>query len=237
MILGVFSLLTLPLTSRVGRVGRQCSGLTCRLQCSASFAEKLYASLSFFEFTPLAEDALDAIVERAAQTLTSIGAKGTLYVAPEGYNGQFAIEADHLPDFSKSLADIDPVLGRVELNLANVSTFKDSEFPFKKLLVKKRKFILTDNFDLDLDWKDYGVEAPAEEYHQLLQSDDVVVLDCRNDYESDVGKFDKAIPLNTSVFSESWVPGTHDLILFCVMLMFRRPSIGYSSQFPRIRRY
>ena len=203
MIFGSFSLLSLPLTSRIGR---QCFGRTSRLLCTTSPTEKLYASLSFFEFTPLAEDSLDAIVERATLTLSSIGAKGTLYIAPEGYNGQFAIEAELLPGFSKSLAEIDPVLGRVELNLANVTSFKDSEFPFKKLLVKKRKFILTDNFDLDLDWADYGKEAPAEEYHQLMQSDDVVVLDCRNDYESEVGQFEKAIPLNTSVFSESWVP-------------------------------
>ena len=198
MILGVVGLLTLPLTTKVGRVSR--------LFCIPSSAEKLYAWLSFFEFTSLPEDSLDTIVERATRVLTTIGAKGTLYVAPEGYNGQFAFEAEHLPSFTKSLADIDPVLGRVELNVANVSSFKDSEFPFKKLLVKKRKFILTDNFNLNLDWTDYGREAPAEEYHQLLQSDDVVVLDCRNDYESDVGSFKKAIPLNTNVFSESWVP-------------------------------
>ena len=31
-----------------------------------------------------------------------------------------------------------------------------------------------------------------------------MVLDCRNSYESDVGVFQGAIPLNTTFFRESW---------------------------------
>ena len=31
-----------------------------------------------------------------------------------------------------------------------------------------------------------------------------VVLDCRNSYESEVGLFEGAVPLNTTFFRESW---------------------------------
>ena len=34
--------------------------------------------------------------------------------------------------------------------------------------------------------------------------DDLVLLDCRNGYESDVGKFQGAIPLNTNTFRDTW---------------------------------
>jgi len=34
--------------------------------------------------------------------------------------------------------------------------------------------------------------------------DDLVLLDCRNGYESDVGKFKGAIPLNTNTFRDTW---------------------------------
>ena len=38
------------------------------------------------------------------------------------------------------------------------------------------------------------------------QEEDVVVLDCRNGYESDVGKFQGAVPLNTNTFRSPHPP-------------------------------
>jgi predicted sulfurtransferase len=32
-----------------------------------------------------------------------------------------------------------------------------------------------------------------------------IILDCRNSYESDVGRFEGAIPLNTTFFRDSWI--------------------------------
>jgi len=42
------------------------------------------------------------------------------------------------------------------------------------------------------------------EWHNQLDDPNTVVLDCRNSYESDVGIFNNAIPLNTTFFRESW---------------------------------
>jgi UPF0176 protein len=165
-----------------------------------------YTSISFFHFVPLPEKELDSIVSRATETLSAFDVKGTLLIAPEGYNGQFAIESTRLERFSNCLANIDDKLGSVELNIGKTFSYGGSEFPFKKLLVKRRKFILTDNYNLPLNLQDhYGREAHAEEWHSLVSSEDAVVIDCRNDYESDLGKFEGAIPLNTKIFSESWV--------------------------------
>jgi len=33
----------------------------------------------------------------------------------------------------------------------------------------------------------------------------IIILDCRNSYESDVGRFEGAIPLNTTFFRDSWI--------------------------------
>ena len=44
-------------------------------------------------------------------------------------------------------------------------------------------------------------------WHELLANsakEKTLVLDCRNDYESDIGSFQGSIPLNTSTFSETW---------------------------------
>jgi len=76
-----------------------------------------------------------------------------------------------------------------------------------------------------LDWIDSGEEVSVLTWHERLQKnkannglhdedgqdrtskgtdDDVVLLDCRNAYESDVGKFQGAIPLETMTFKDTW---------------------------------
>ena len=38
----------------------------------------------------------------------------------------------------------------------------------------------------------------------MVDAPDTVVLDCRNGYETSVGTFDTAEPLNTAFFRQSW---------------------------------
>ena len=77
----------------------------------------------------------------------------------------------------------------------------------------KSKFaVLTDriaNEETDFDWTDAGPELEAHQWHEEItankdKGDNILLLDCRNDYESEMGTFDSATPLNTSFFSESW---------------------------------
>jgi predicted sulfurtransferase len=72
--------------------------------------------------------------------------------------------------------------------------------------------------DSSLSWKNSGKELSPLEWHQVFvnkdkqpglssvkeKNNDITLLDCRNSYETDVGKFKDAIPLNTTFFSESW---------------------------------
>ena len=56
---------------------------------------------------------------------------------------------------------------------------------------------------LDLVKSSGRVISPAD-WHQELDNPDAIVLDCRNSYESEIGLFQNAIPLNTTFFRESW---------------------------------
>jgi len=57
------------------------------------------------------------------------------------------------------------------------------------------------------------------------KGDDVVVLDCRNSYESDVGAFEGAVPLGTHTFKDTWGalervlegrdPRTTEVMIYC----------------------
>lgn len=90
--------------------------------------------------------------------------------------------------------------------------------------MRAREQILSDGFGEEassgLDWSRAGQEMPPLEWHRRLSlgasasakasasAADLevrpVVLDCRNSYESEVGLFEGAVPLNTTFFRESW---------------------------------
>lgn len=90
--------------------------------------------------------------------------------------------------------------------------------PFKNLHVRVRRQIVADGLDKSLDWESAGYDMPPLEWHQKLkearearQSPDEVVrqknpliFDCRNDYETSVGIFEGAEPLDTENFRDSW---------------------------------
>lgn len=70
----------------------------------------------------------------------------------------------------------------------------------------------------------------AAEWYDLLtkyeEENEKVILDCRNDYESDVGRFDGAEPLNIQTFRETWdrlekrledVPRDKPILTYCTV--------------------
>ena len=79
---------------------------------------------------------------------------------------------------------------------------------------------MADGLDRSLDWEKAGYDMPPMEWHDKLKeakekretqendsiaSEDVpLIFDCRNDYETSVGGFEGAIPLNTTNFRDSW---------------------------------
>jgi predicted sulfurtransferase len=85
--------------------------------------------------------------------------------------------------------------------------------------LKVRSKIVADGLDKSLNWESAGYDMHPVEWHEKLKeakrkrtsskensSDSSVplVFDCRNRYETSVGIFDGAEPLDTENFRESW---------------------------------
>ena len=68
--------------------------------------------------------------------------------------------------------------------------------------------MLTDGLPAALDWSRAGRELSPKEWHRAVQPDAAgrrpLLLDCRNLYESEAGRFDGAEPVGTDTFSETW---------------------------------
>lgn len=60
---------------------------------------------------------------------------------------------------------------------------------------------------LPLEWHEAISKIPRPSVSgrsSEMRSEDPILIDCRNTYETDVGKFEQAIPLKTTFFKESW---------------------------------
>lgn len=195
---------------------------------------------SLYRFHRLDDDRVARIVDEAKHIISTTCPviKGTLYVANEGVNGQFCLPVAWKDTFPHLLREVDDELfAPVELNFGLPFTaghYKARSFPFKKLLIKRRKEVLTDGIDESLDWDDAGPElAPADWHAELVakrhsdqnqNNDAPILLDCRNEMESMKGTFVGAVPLNTVKFSDTWatldavlrdVPPTRRILTFC----------------------
>ena len=130
---------------------------------------------------------------------------GRIYVAKEGVNAQMAVPTNVLINFQKA-CETEDLLKDLYLNCDHLLSRAEFEVskPFKALHIRVRDQIVADGFDEPLDWHKSGREMPPLEWHEKISDPRAIILDCRNSYESDVGIFENAIPLNTTFFRESW---------------------------------
>lgn len=174
--------------------------------------------VSFYKFVDISKPAV--VAATLVKTWGWMGIRGRVYVAQEGINAQLAVPDPLFHDFSDAMNGTwiergEPVipteLTGVYLNVDCIVQ-KDAQ-PFEKLHVRPREKILADGLPSPLNWTAAGREVPAAEWHELVKdkSKNVVLLDCRNDYESDVGRFDGAEALNTKTFKETWEKLEHRL--------------------------
>ena len=179
-----------------------------------------YTMLSFYCFDKIEDPT--TVVQQLTNLWKPLQALGRVYVAAEGVNAQMAVPTNILDHFQSVTLSL-PLFREVKLNTDHritVAEFESAQ-PFKQLHVRVRDQIVKDGLSDPLDWSQRGAELPPLEWHRRLQAlndnndnqtvnqkqqhkKKAIVLDCRNNYESDVGIFEYAIPLNTSLFKESW---------------------------------
>ena len=147
---------------------------------------------------------------------------GRTYVATEGINAQMAIPIQKFQEFREQLYEID-FLNGIRLNIAVDDA--ESEFPFLKLKVKVRDKILADGLDDEtFDVTNKGIHLNAEEFNQLTDQEDTLLIDFRNHYESEVGHFKNSILPDVDTFRESlpyieekFLKGNEDknIVMYC----------------------
>ncbi|CAN5693737.1 rhodanese-related sulfurtransferase [soil metagenome] len=153
-----------------------------------------YPVILFYKYVPVADPVEFAESQRKLCTMLNL--KGRLLVAHEGINGTLAGTASSIETY---LADLkrDARFTDMEIKISQ----GDAE-AFPKLSIKVRPEIVTLNAGPDIIADQDNHLSPAEWKHTLENDPDIVVVDVRNRYESEVGKFENAIACDIDNFRD-----------------------------------
>ena len=210
--------------------------------------------LSFYSFPPNGIANPEDFALQLRKQFKPFAALGRIYVAHEGVNAQMSVPTNVLQQFQQCCASIpelgqymenginvDPQpLTRAEFAVAGTNANSRNQVlpPFTNLHVRVRNKIVADGWDnKSYQWQHAGYDMPPLEWHETLKrarennnnnnnntATLPIVLDFRNVYETNVGRFEGAEPLGTENFRDSWeivnerlasVPKDAPIMMYC----------------------
>lgn len=155
-----------------------------------------YTTISFYKYHPIHQ--VQEFRDSLYTMLRDLEVVGRIYVAAEGINAQIALPAERLEAFKEAINGISFLKGN-RLNIA----IEDHDKSFYKLDVKVRPKIVADGIDdPTFNPGDTGRYLEAGEWNAMMDDPDTVVIDMRNHYESEVGRFENARCPEAETFRE-----------------------------------
>ncbi|GAC1604992.1 MAG: hypothetical protein NVS3B2_11070 [Ramlibacter sp.] len=180
---------------------------------------------AFYKFTPLADpqDVAVRLRELVAQRrAVGNGLAGSILVASEGINGMLAGAPDAVDSIEQALLR-DPSLS----GAFDGMVFKRSEcttVPFGKLKVHVKNEIVPLGIE-GVDARTTGINVSPQQWRELIQDPDLVLLDNRNSFEYRLGHFEGAIdpgvtnfrdfPAYVRAHAEQWKAQGKRIAMYC----------------------
>jgi len=163
----------------------------------ASVDDKPRKTLSFYRYVRL--DDPEEFKNRLLSAWSELDCLGRIYVASEGINAQMNVPTENWDRFD-AWVQSQPELAQVPYKFA----VSEGEAPsFYKLTIKVRDKIVADGLDdSSFDVTAVGDYLTASEMNDYIDDPDAVVVDMRNNYESEVGHFETAIRPNVVTFRD-----------------------------------
>ncbi len=139
------------------------------------------------------------------KNFSALGVLGRIYLAHEGINAQISLPAENMEAFKTYLYSIEALNG-LRLNVAvddDARPAASGGKSFYVLDIKVRNKIVADGIhDPGFDMANKGRYVNAEQFNQLTNDPNTVVIDMRNHYEYEVGHFEQAIEIPSDTFRE-----------------------------------
>ena len=152
-------------------------------------------TLSFYRYVRLND--LENFRNRFYRQLEELGVLGRIYVAGEGINAQISIPEPTMEKFKALLESYDE-FKNMDLKVA----IEDDGKSFYKLIVRMREKIVADGLEAEMDFSNVGKHLSAKEFNEAMELPGTIVVDMRNHYESEVGRFENAICPDADTFKQ-----------------------------------
>jgi len=173
-----------------------------------------YEVLLYYKFHSI--DNPERFCKEHKEFLKNLGVKGRVYIGSEGLNGTIGGTPDQMQQYREYVWS---------LNGLEETEFKTEEsdvIPFPRLTCKVREEIVSIHVD-GLNPSEGGRHLSPSEWRKTMESeDDYVLIDIRNDYESDVGHFEGAITPQVGNFyefplwlDEAEIPKDKKVLMYC----------------------
>ncbi|MCA9360911.1 rhodanese-related sulfurtransferase, partial [Candidatus Kaiserbacteria bacterium] len=163
----------------------------------AAMDERPRTTLSFYRYVKISDP--EAFRRRLLDKWSELDCFGRIYIANEGINAQMNVPKMYWDQFD-AWVQSQPELAGIPYKIA----VEEADIPsFYKLNIKVRKKIVADGLDdASFDVTNTGAYLTAKEMNQYIEDPDAVVVDMRNNYESEVGHFESAITPNVVTFRD-----------------------------------
>ncbi len=174
-------------------------------------------TLSFYRYVRI--DNVEIFRNHLYASLHELNIYGRIYVAHEGINAQLSVPLPRFDEF-KNLIQENLKLKDAELKFA----VEDDGRSFYKLIVRIRKKIVADGLPDDaIDFSRTGTHLNAEEFNRAIKNPRTLIIDMRNSYESEVGRFENALCPDADTFREALPKALemaegkkdHKILLYC----------------------
>ncbi len=163
-----------------------------------------FLHLAFYQFLDFPAQAqalgrdLPAIKRHLLTLARKWGLRGTILIAPEGWNVSIVGAPDKIVGWRAELSELGLGASQSPQTPLRCHESFATHWPFQKMVVKVKKQIIPATFDLTTDTRSQQRLQPQELKQWLEQKRDFLLLDTRNRHETELGSFQAAtlLPLN-----------------------------------------
>tara|TARA_B100000902_G_C27274829_1_gene898248 strand:- start:809 stop:1852 length:1044 start_codon:yes stop_codon:yes gene_type:complete len=161
-------------------------------------------TLSFYKYVQLKD--LEEFRDDLYVKWIGLNVLGRIYLSVEGINAQLSVPTDSLEKF-KSMVNNYNGFEDIKFKIA----LEDNKKSFYKLVIKIREQIVSDGLSFnEYDITNVGNHLTAKEWNKAIDNG-ALVIDMRNHYESEIGKFKGAVCPEVETFKEQ-LPIVKDLL-------------------------
>jgi predicted sulfurtransferase len=184
--------------------------------------------LLFYKYLPVELTPEQVVEEEAYQrrVTTELGLQGRVLLAPEGVNGTVAAPADTIKRYCDALIaspNFGPAHEQQPIDFKTSET--DETVLFPGMTVTQVPSICGGGDISRAPLRMGGKHLSPAEWHEAIQQENIVLLDCRNDYEYAIGRFQGATDPGTRHFNEfaeyvrrnkaQWIEDDKKVLMYC----------------------